>query len=188
MIIGAYGSLVFSVSGQKINTFDNLSISASYNTETQEVIGKKPSTYKKGPGLDQVPFEVTLDQTLGVDVEAEIKKWRDVCKSGLAYHMNIGGKNITEYPLMLKSIDIGYKQIGANGKIIKAILNIKLEEYVREGSAKSTSISTSTSAGTGGVSSEVYNALFKTDTNKVKKNTNALASIRRGPLPLTDDY
>lgn len=82
MIIGAYGDLVFSVSSQKVSTFDNLSLSASYSTETQEVIGKKPSTYKKGPGLDQLSYDVTLDQTLGIDVEAEIKKWRDICKSG----------------------------------------------------------------------------------------------------------
>jgi hypothetical protein len=178
MIIGAYGSLVFSVSSQKVNTFDNLSLSASYETETQEVIGKKPSTYKKGPGLDQISYDITLDQTLGIDVEAEIKKWRDICKSGKAYHMNIGGKNITEYPLMLKSVDIGYKQI-ANKKIVKTVLNIKLEEFVRAGSAKSSS--TGTGAGSG-VSDYVSDALFKPDEKKINKNTNVISSIKRGQL------
>ncbi len=171
MIIGAYGSFVFSVSSEKVNTFDNLSLSASYNTETQEVIGKKPSTYKKGPGLDQLSYDVTLDQTMGIDVESEIKKWRDICKSGDAFPMNIGGKNITEHPLMLKSVDIGYKQVGVDGKIIKAVLNVKLEEFVRPGSAKSSSTSSTAAAG-GGVSEDVYKALFNPDTSKISYNPN----------------
>lgn len=175
MIIGAYGDLVFSVSSQKINTFDNLSLSASYSTETQEVIGKKPSTYKKGPSLDQLSYDVTLDQTLGIDVEAEIKKWRDICKSGDAHHMNIGGKNITEFPLMLKNVEVSYKQIGPDGKLIKAVLTIKLEEFVRAGSAKSSS----TSEAGGGVSEDVYKALFGTDTSKVQTNPN-VARARAG--------
>ncbi|HYE80882.1 MAG TPA: phage tail protein [Clostridia bacterium] len=179
MIIGAYGSLVFSVSSQKVSTFDNLSLSASYNTETQEVIGKKPSTYKKGPGLDQISYDVTLDQTLGIDVEAEIKKWRDICKSGAVYHMNIGGKNISEFPLMLKSIEIAYKQIGADGKIVKVILSIKLEEYVRAGSAKSTG----TGSGAGGVSADVSQALFGPDGTKIITNTN-VARAKAGGLAL----
>lgn len=179
MIIGAYGSLVFSVSSEKVSTFDNLSLSASYSTETQDVIGNKPSTYKKGPGLDQISYDVTLDQTLGIDVEVEIKKWRDICKSGLAYHMNIGGKNITEFPLMLKSVDIGYKQIGANGKIVKAILNVKLEEFVRAGSAKSSS--TGTGAG-GGVSNDISKALFGPDMNKMTTNERVARAKAGGRL------
>lgn len=178
MIIGAYGSRIFSVSSEKINTFDNLSLAASYSTETQEVIGKKPSTYKKGPGLDQISYDVTLDQTLGINVEAELKNWRDICKSGLAYHMNIGGKNITEHPLMLKSVDIGFKQIGVNGKLVKAILTIKLEEYVRAGSAKSSSSASETVAG-GGVSDDVYKALFGSDASKIVMNSN-VARARAG--------
>lgn len=169
MIIGAYGSLIFSVSSEKVNIFDNLSLSASYSTETQEVIDKKPSTYKKGPGLDQISYDITLDQTMGLDVEAEMKKWRDICKSGAAYPMNIGGKNITEYPLMLKNVEVAFKQLGANGMTVKAVLNIKLEEYVREGSAKNSS--TSSGAG-GGVSDDVYKALFNPDTSKISYNTN----------------
>lgn len=175
-MLGAYGSLVFSVSSNKILTFDNLSQSSSYSTETQEVIGKKPSTYKKGPGLDQISFDVVLDQTLGVDVEAEIKKWLDICNSGTAYHMNIGGKNITSNPLLLKSVDVAYAQISKSGKPIKANLSIKLEEYVRAGSAKSSS------SGTGGVSNEVYNALLKPDETKVVKNSNVATAVGKGPL------
>ena len=171
MIIGAYGSLVFSVSSQKVNTFDNLSLSTSYSSETQEVIGKKPSTYKKGPGLDQISFDIILDQTLGIDVEADIKKWRDICKSGAAYHMNVGGKNITEFPLMLKSVDVAFNQLGPEGKIIKAVLNIKLEEFVRAGSAKSSGTSSGSGSG-GGVNSDVYEALFSPDASKVITNPN----------------
>lgn len=180
MKIGAYGNLIFSVSSQMINTFDNLSLTASHNTETQEVIGKKPSTYKKGPGLDQVAFEVMLDQTLGIDVEAEIKKWRDVCKSGSANHMNIGGKNLTDYPIMIKNVDIGFRQIDNNGKIIKAVLTLKLEEFVRAGTAKAND--QSSTAGIGGVSENVYDALFKPDISKINRNTNVATAVRSGRL------
>lgn len=94
--------------------------------------------------------------------------------------MNISGKNITEFPLMLKNVEVGYKQIGPDGKLIKAVLTIKLEEFVRAGSAKSSS---SASGAGGGVSEDVYKALFGTDTSKVQTNPN-VARARAGGRPL----
>ncbi len=51
----------FEANSDKVYTFDGLSYSSSLQTEKQDALNSKPSTYIKGADLDSLSFKVKLD-------------------------------------------------------------------------------------------------------------------------------
>ncbi len=65
MYIATWGNKGFTVSLEKIISFDDLEMTSSINTEKLDNEGKKPSTYKKGINLDTLTLKVTIDSNFG---------------------------------------------------------------------------------------------------------------------------
>jgi hypothetical protein len=141
-MIAAYGDFVFDMDATYIYTFDELTMGTSYETEIQELAeGQKPSTYKKGPALEELSFKIKLNATQGVDVRTEIEGWKDACRKGSIQIFNIGGVPVSQYPYLLESVDVADTEILANGTFLKASLSLKFKEYVRAGTKKENSAS-----------------------------------------------
>lgn len=63
-MLAAFGDKTFEVSSRIVYTFTDLSTSGKLRTETKDVDGKKPTTTIKGPGLEELSFNVLLDSRL----------------------------------------------------------------------------------------------------------------------------
>lgn len=133
MPVATFGPKEFTVSTQKIYTFDELERQASINTETQEYEGGKASTWVKGQNLDQISFTVVLDAAF-VDVEEEIEDWHNILNAAKPYPFTIGQKPLSRNNFLLKEISISEHVIGNAGKMLRAKMSLTLEEYVRAGS------------------------------------------------------
>lgn len=134
MPIAAFGYKTFQVSASKVYTFSDFTFSSTLETEAQEVEGKKPSTYIKGPGLGTISFKIVADSSLGVDPEYEIKDWMAIKDLSQAFPFSIGGNPLSENKWLLKSVNVSNTLINGGGKIIRAIIDLAFEEFVRSGS------------------------------------------------------
>jgi len=145
MAIASFSKKVFSVSSNKIYTFSGLQYSSNYSTEDQDVEGKKPSTYKKGPGLNAMDFSVKLDASFKINPRKEITEWENIKDAGIPYVFILGNKALGKNKWLLVDVSASDMNIDNAGNILLANLSLKFTEYVRAG-AKSNSGSPKTKA------------------------------------------
>ncbi|MGE5631702.1 MAG: phage tail protein [Caulobacteraceae bacterium] len=136
MPIAVFSNKVFAVTGEKIYSFNGFQYSSSLETEKQDSAGKKPSTYNKGSGLDNMSFKIPLNVELGVNPRKELEDWRKIKNAGVAYPFILGSKPFGENKWLLISVEPVDSVIDNFGNIISCELDLKFEEYVRPGSAK----------------------------------------------------
>ncbi|MFD5019996.1 phage tail protein [Paenibacillus sp. NPDC058367] len=144
MPIASYQGKTFSVSPTKVYTIDGLEWSGSLNTESQEKLKSKPSTYVKGQGLDTMSFDVPLRAELKVDVRKEIEAWEALREKASPAFFVLGTKPLGKNKWLLKSVAITETQIDGKGRLIAARIKLGFEEYVRAGSAQKAAASAST--------------------------------------------
>ncbi len=147
MAIGVFGSKTFTVSGNRIYTLSNMSLGKALSIENIDVAGNKPSTYIKGIGLDSFSCDIILDSRY-VDVQKEIDDWSATLTAKKAYAFSLGKSFLGKNKWLLKSMDISNTVMDGSGMLLKAVIALKFEEYVREGKP-----STSSSSGTSGSTS-----------------------------------
>ncbi len=163
-MIASFGSKVFQVSAEKVLTFSALSISGTLMTEKQNVEGKKPSTYIKGPDLETMDMALPLSTSLGVDIRDEYTSWTRIRDASKAYPFILGGRKLGGNTWLLKSVSMGDMEVDNRGGIRKAVLQLRFEEYVRAGiEEQAPGIGTD-------YSSEVSEKLFEPDTDLIREN------------------
>lgn len=135
MSIAAFGTKVFEVSGEKIYTFQDFQCSASLQTEKQDSVGNKPSTYNKGTDLDSIGFKVKLDVSYGVNPRYEWEEWKSIMESSVPYPFILGGKPIGSNKYLLIGVKPSNFNIDNNGNILSLELDLNFDEYVRDGTA-----------------------------------------------------
>lgn len=168
MVIAAFGDKIFSVSSNKIKTFDGLAYSAELQTEAQDVAGKKPSTYIKGDGLMPVALELDLRVEFGINVRAEIEEWQKVRSSATPRFFTIGGTPLSANRFLLKGVSVSDIKIDGRGGYRSAKVALSFEEYVRAGSAEASKKSKSKSS-KGAKKRENINALISMSDNSTRK-------------------
>jgi len=131
--IAAFGKKVFQVSSSRIYTIGNLSWSGSLETESQEKLKSKPSTYIKGEALDTLSVEVVLRRDFKIDVRKEIEAWQAIKSKATPDYFILGTKPIGKNKWLLKSVGVSETQIDGKGNIVRAKLQLEFEEYVRAG-------------------------------------------------------
>lgn len=132
-MLAAFGTKIFQVSKKKICTFQDYSRSSTLAEEDVEVLGKKPSTHIKGPGLDSVTFIIALNANLGVNVESEISSWISLKDSKKPQLLTLGNSPVSTNKFLITQIQESEVVINGKGKKIKAKLTLTLKEYVRPG-------------------------------------------------------
>lgn len=135
MTIATYQKKVFQVSGTKKYTFDGLSLSGSLDTEAQDKLNHKPSTYIKGEFLDSLQIDIPLRADFGMNVRNEIEEWKRIKSNKKPDFFILGNKPLGKNKWLLKSVDVSDVEIDNNGFMLKAKISLKIEEYVRTGTA-----------------------------------------------------
>lgn len=125
MVTAQFGSKSFSVSKDKIYTPEGVSISESIDIEETEVSGKKPLTKVKGIKLQDVSFEVKLDNRF-VDVMTELRWWKSKLLSKKSEYLIIGGYRIGAF--YLAQYDFKDIVINKDGEYIKGTLSLSFKE------------------------------------------------------------
>ena len=185
MYLAMFGPKGFTVSSNKVITFDEFSSNSSLETEKQESKDKKPSTYIKGAGLDTFSVKVRLDRALGVYPMAQIEDWMSIKDKAEAYPFLLNGKPFLNTKWILKSVGISETHIDNTGYMIAATLTLNFVEFVRAGSAKGSKKNKKTTSKSGSKSKKstntesIYNALSPSQkANMTRTSTSQAPSVK----------
>lgn len=135
--IGSYAGKTFKVSNKGIYTLkDGIKMKASIATESQEKENDKPSTYIKGFNLETLSFSITVFKQKNIDPLGEFNSWKKILYSKKPYPFILGGKKLGSNNFLMKDVSMEETKIVGNGEIVKMVIGIELEEYVRAGKKK----------------------------------------------------
>ncbi len=181
MPIATFQNKVFQVSGNRKYPLDGLGWSSALNTESQEKLKSKPSTYIKGEDLSPLNFTIPLRADLGIDVRKEIESWESILSNQSPDFFILGTKPIGKNKWLLKSVGVSETEIDGKGFIRKATLKLDFEEYVRAGKAEAKQNNSATSAARGTSSNIQPNQYIFNPPNKPsekRENPNLLVSLQ----------
>ena len=129
MRVGSLGEIVFSVSSNKVKTFEDLKISSSASFGSHKRHCGNEIIEFTGNDADSLSFNMTLSQILGVDVESELEALRKYKKTGKTLKLVIGKKVIGNYRWVITKMTITPKHYGKKSEILTADVAITLKEY-----------------------------------------------------------
>ncbi len=176
MSIAVFGSKVFEVSS-KIYTINELQYGSTLDTEKQESIGKKPSTYNKGPGLNSLAFKISLKSSLGVDSRTEIEEWEAIKDGGVAYPFILGNRPLGKNKWLLIDVQATDLVIDGNGNMLAAEINLKFDEYVRPGSVEQSA--SNKAPGVKKSTIDINNLVSNDEKAELKRENNVILSALR---------
>lgn len=128
MAIASFGKKKFNVNTDKIFTFNSLSRSGSLDTEEIQRGKGKKSIKIKGNGLDSFSITIPL-RNKGINVQKEIKSWKNLKDSKKRYYFMLGGEKFGKYRFFITSIEDSDYQIQKNGIVHAAKLKVTFSEY-----------------------------------------------------------
>jgi hypothetical protein len=149
MPIASFRGKVFQVSSNRKYTFSGLEWNSSLETEAQEKLKDKPSTYIKGESLNTMTFEIPLRADFGIDVRLEIESWEAIKSSTKPDIFILGTKPLGKNKWLLKSVAVSNVEIDNTGRILRAMLKLDFEEYIRAGKAQSNNSSLANASSSG---------------------------------------
>lgn len=109
---------------------------ASIAAEAQEKENDKPSTYIKGFNLETLSFSITVFKQKNIDPLSEFNSWKKILYSKKPHQFILGGKKLGSNNFLMKDVSMEETKIVGNGEIVKMVIAIELEEYVRAGKKK----------------------------------------------------
>jgi hypothetical protein len=183
MPIASFQKKQFSVSSSKIYTLTGMEWSGALDTEAQEKLKSKPSTYIKGQTLGTMSFEIPLIAGQYIDVRGQIEQWEEILDKAIPDYFVLGEKPLGKYKWLLKSVGVSDTLIDGKGNMLRAKVKLDFEEYVRAGSAqasekKSAAAKTSNTAP---VRLDIVPASYIDKTEAKRPNVNA-ATARRNTV------
>jgi hypothetical protein len=188
MPIAVFKNKSFQVSSKKVYTFNNFSWGGDIQSEVQEKLNSKPSTYIKGIGLGNMGFEIPLKSSLALNPKKEIEDWEAIRDSLQPAIFILGSKPLGSNKWLLKSANVSNVFIDNKGNVTEAMLKLEFEEFVRPGSAESSSSSSGASSTTSkkkaAVSANIApgDYIYKpaTKTEQTRNNPNVTSSVSKG--------
>lgn len=128
--IGSWGkTIVFEVTQNKIFTFSNLKRTVAGKWDTHSRLGKKDQSEFLGPGLQKMTFTIVLNAMHGVKPRATLEAIEAAVESGEVNPFVVGGKRIGSGSWKITQMDDTWDTIWNQGELVKATLNITMEEY-----------------------------------------------------------
>ncbi|MHB0998222.1 MAG: phage tail protein [Armatimonadota bacterium] len=127
-VLGSIGDIIFQTSADLIRTFGEYSDNVSSRIGAHEVGGSEPVLEFIGPGTRAVDIPVKLNAALGVDVEADIAKAQEYCRSGQLLTLIIGGKPVggAGAQWMLETVDATRQAFDNKGSAVLADMAMAL--------------------------------------------------------------
>lgn len=131
-IIGSYGEIVFEVSPNKTQTYNDFERTNSPRWQEHAVIGQKPILEFEGPGADTISFTVKLRADLGVNPEEQLVKLRKFTRWGQKALFIRGNKPISTNYWVIDKLVEKHKQIDDKGNVLTIEVDLSLKEYVNQ--------------------------------------------------------
>lgn len=135
MPIATFANKIFEVNNNKVYTFADFQYASTLDTEKQDAAGQKPSTYNKGPGLDNFSIKLKLRADLGVNPRNDLGEWLAIKDAGIAYPFILGGTPFRPNKWLLVDVQASDEQIDNLGNVLSLTISLKFDEYVRPGSS-----------------------------------------------------
>lgn len=129
-MIGSFGDVIFYVSRESARTFKDLKRSEGGRFATHDIHLKKPKLEFLGPGLSQVSFKMEFDAFRGMNPAIETDKLIRMQRDGEYHLFIVGNKRFGMKYFVLKSVNINFKIIDNEGRILSAEADVSLEEYL----------------------------------------------------------
>lgn len=129
-MIGVWGDVVFTVSDQKINTFDAFKRTETARWSKHDIHGQKQKSEFIGLEAGNISFTMHFSAFHGVNPIVELDKFIKYARSGVAHTLIIGTKRVGVGKLYMPGTDQSWDHIDNRGNILTAGLNITMEEYV----------------------------------------------------------
>ncbi len=138
-MIGKFKDKIFTVSNERIYTFNSLTNNAKLSYEEREVEGSKSKMYIKGASLQDLSLTINLVSELGVDVESEINDWKNYAESGARDSLYIANK---KYGGTWIVVGVSISDIINNDKsILSATISVDFKEFAGQDTSKSKKVS-----------------------------------------------
>ncbi len=122
--------------GIQAYTHSDLTFEYGKSVETQGTTGGKPISYITAVNLIKGGFKIHLDHRY-VNVASKIYAWRKYAESRNAYVFSIGGSLVSDNKFVVTSVKVSNTFFTNKGKILRADLDISIEEYAGSGSKMS---------------------------------------------------
>ena len=129
--IGNFGKLIiFETSDRRVLNFDDFNKTVSGNWAKHERIGKKPKSEFLNPGLQGLTFTIVLDAMHGVRPRSTMETIEKAVESGRVEPLVIGGAKVGKNRWAITQMGEAWNTVLNGGELVRATLNLTLEEYV----------------------------------------------------------
>lgn len=128
-MIGRFGSLIFSVSSQKVQTFDDFRYEAAVKVAEHEVPGWKGRTEITGQELDRVTLKIILMAELGVRPRAQFEIILSMMKRKEAQYLIVGNKSVMDRRCIITSVKADWGVIHNRGEVSQIEVDLTFQEY-----------------------------------------------------------
>lgn len=140
MSVGAFGDHEFGASESCIRIPNDFEFTESLNFEMQSRTGKKPATYVKGQGEMSFPMTIHLDaRMLDTDLASEIGWWLKAMRQQTKGKLYLLGHYWGTNSFIVTSVHPANTKT-AGKTMLSCDLEVKLTEWVAEGSAEKNSV------------------------------------------------
>jgi phage protein U len=149
-VIGSYAGIVFEINDKRNITFTDFKRDTTPRWDTHDILQNKPLPEFRGPGLDEISFQIKFRADFGVDPEKEMAKLREFARRGHTSLFIRGNQPISVNHWVITKASELHKVIDNKGNILSLEVELTLMEYptyqVQQVTKKTISESKSTSA------------------------------------------
>ena len=133
MVIGAFGDVVFEVSGLKIITFDGFKRTVKAKYASHEIIGRPAVLEFVGRELEEVTLTIKLMSNLGVVPADVAMQLREICQRGEPNYLIIGNTVYGENEMVITDVSETVQYWTGKGEVMVNQLDVTFKEYVPTG-------------------------------------------------------
>lgn len=130
--LGSFGGITFIVSENIIRTFDGMKwdVSAKYATHDRHL--QSDLLEFLGPEPDGITFTVKLSAFLGTNPMQEVKKLRQMTRTGQAERLVLGSQVYGSYKWVITKLSVSMQTFDSRGNCLAADVSLTLKEYGRQ--------------------------------------------------------
>ncbi len=127
--VGRFGNLKFSVSDNKVLTFDNFKVKRGIKTTEHDVPFYKGRLEVTGENLDSTTLEIILRADMGVNPRKQAEKIRQMMHQKMANYLVVGGQKVMDRRCIITDMGDSWNYIYRGGKVYEIKVELTFKEY-----------------------------------------------------------
>ena len=128
-MVGRFGSLRFSVSSDRVLTFNNLKITRGMKTTEHDVPWYKGRLEVTGEDLDSATLDICLRADLGVSPKKQAENIRQLMHQKTANYLVVGGHKLMDRRCIITDMSETWNYVYRNGKVYEIQISLTFKEY-----------------------------------------------------------